>query len=54
MGAIRPEIENTCLLDWRQAVHPLLMFTLAKEKRKVVPLDIRLTSGEAYSDDFRA
>jgi DNA mismatch repair protein MutS2 len=43
MGAIRPEIENTCLLDWRQAVHPLLMFTLAKERRKVVPLDIRLT-----------
>lgn len=42
MGAIRPTTENTCLLDWRQAVHPVLKFNLEKEKRKVVPLDIRL------------
>lgn len=43
MGAIRPEMEKSCLIDWRQAVHPLLKFNLEKEKRKVVPLDIRLT-----------
>lgn len=43
MGAVIPILEKGCLLDWRQAVHPLLKFNLEKEKRKVVPLDIRLS-----------
>jgi len=43
MGAIKPVIDNQCLLEWDKAIHPLLKFNLEKEKRKVVPLDIRLT-----------
>lgn len=43
MGAIRPAISDTPLLDWKRAVHPLLKFSLEREKRSVVPLDIRLT-----------
>ena len=43
MGAINPVIDPGCLLDWNKAVHPLLKFNLEKEKRQVVPLDIRLT-----------
>ncbi len=44
MGAVKPLVEGQCVLDWHEAVHPLLKFALEKEKRKVVPLDIRLTS----------
>lgn len=44
MSAIRPELSDSCLIDWKKAVHPLLRFALEKEKRSVVPLDIRLTS----------
>lgn len=44
MGAVKPLFDGQCVLEWREAVHPLLKFALEKEKRKVVPLDIRLTS----------
>ena len=40
--AIRPEVENTTIIQWQQAVHPLLQKALKKEKRKIVPLDIQL------------
>lgn len=41
-GAIRPEIADSSRIDWRQAVHPLLMLSLRRENRSIVPLDIRL------------
>jgi DNA mismatch repair protein MutS2 len=41
-GAIRPDLYDESLLDWRQAVHPLLMLSLRRENRTIVPLDIRL------------
>ncbi|MGL4518388.1 MAG: endonuclease MutS2 [Phocaeicola sp.] len=41
--AIKPTIENTEVLAWRTAVHPLLQLSLAKQNKKVVPLDIELT-----------
>jgi len=41
-GALVPEIKEHPVIDWRQAVHPLLCRTLKKENRKVVPLDIKL------------
>lgn len=44
MGAIKPVIKDACLIDWQKAVHPLLKFALEKEKRVVIPLQIRLTS----------
>lgn len=41
-GALRPDLYDESLLDWRQAVHPLLMLSLRRENRTIVPLDIRL------------
>jgi DNA mismatch repair protein MutS2 len=41
-GAIRPEISDQSQIDWRQAVHPLLMLSLRRENRTIVPLDIFL------------
>lgn len=41
-GAIRPEIADLSQISWRQAVHPLLMLSLRRENRTIVPLDIHL------------
>ncbi len=41
--AIKPELSNKPGLEWKNAVHPLLMISLRKENRKIVPLNIRLT-----------
>lgn len=41
-GSLKPALEDEQLLDWRLAVHPLLQFALAKQGKKVVPLDILL------------
>jgi DNA mismatch repair protein MutS2 len=43
-NAIKPEFAAYPVIDWLQAIHPLLMKTLKREKRKIVPLNIRLTS----------
>ncbi|GAB1454619.1 hypothetical protein MASR2M47_46750 [Draconibacterium sp.] len=43
-SAIKPEFSANPIIDWQQAIHPLLMKTLKREKRKIVPLNIRLTS----------
>jgi DNA mismatch repair protein MutS2 len=43
-GAIKPEFAENPIIDWQQAIHPLLMKTLKREKRKIVPLNIRLTA----------
>lgn len=40
--AIRPTVINKQLLNWDTAVHPLLARALAKQNKKVVPLDIKL------------
>ncbi|MCD6200916.1 MAG: Smr/MutS family protein [Bacteroidales bacterium] len=45
-GALVPEMQAHPVIDWRQAVHPLLYRTLKKENRKVVPLDIKLDEQE--------
>ena len=41
-SALKPAIENRQVIDWRQAVHPLLQLSLARHGKKVVPLDIEL------------
>jgi DNA mismatch repair protein MutS2 len=41
-GGIKPIADEGQVLDWRQAVHPLLQLSLAKHGKKVVPLDITL------------
>ncbi len=42
-NSIKPEFAANPVIDWQQAIHPLLMKTLKREKRKIVPLNIRLT-----------
>jgi len=42
-NAILPEFSNKPVIDWNEAIHPLLMQALKRENRKIVPLDIRLT-----------
>jgi DNA mismatch repair protein MutS2 len=39
---IKPEIKNEPFFDWQRAKHPLLTQALKKEKREVVPLNLRL------------
>lgn len=43
---IKPALENTQILDWTTAIHPLLQLSLAKHGKKVVPLDIELHKGQ--------
>ena len=40
--AIIPEVGSKPLIDWTQAIHPLLAINLQAQGRKVVPLDITL------------
>jgi DNA mismatch repair protein MutS2 len=42
INAIKPKTDAVCQLEWRQAVHPLLLLSLEKQGKKVVPLDIEL------------
>jgi len=44
INGIKPALENEELLDWRMAIHPLLQLSLARQGKKVVPLDIELNS----------
>lgn len=43
-NAINPDLSNSTIINWVNAVHPLLYKTLQKENRKIVPLDISLTT----------
>ena len=45
-SAIKPLIENTCVIDWKQAMHPLLYLSLQKQGKAIVPLDIHLNKKE--------
>lgn len=44
LGAIKPQLENKCVLEWENAIHPLLYFSLKKQEKKIVPLAISLHS----------
>ena len=46
LHAIEPQVHDHPMIDWRQAVHPLLALSLARQDKKVVPLDITLTPEE--------
>lgn len=43
MGAIRPQVKNEQLFDWREARHPLLYLAYKAEKKEVVPLSFHLS-----------
>ena len=42
MKGIKPAFEDAQVIDWSEAVHPLLRMSLEKHGKKVVPLDIEL------------
>ena len=42
VGAVKPGMSSSQIVDWSNAVHPLLKLSLEKHGKKVVPLDIRL------------
>ena len=41
---IKPQLTDTQELDWYHAQHPILLLSLKKQNKKVVPLDISLTA----------
>ncbi len=43
-GAIMPDVQDEPMIDWVEARHPLLMMSLQKHGKKVVPLDISVNS----------
>lgn len=44
INAIRPRMEDSPSLDWVKAVHPLLMLSLRKQHKEVVPLTLNLNA----------
>lgn len=42
INAIKPRVDNDCLLEWQKAVHPILYLSLLKQQKQIVPLDITL------------
>ena len=42
INGIKPAIGNKTVVDWSDAIHPLLFLSLKKQDKKVVPLDIEL------------
>ena len=40
--SIKPVFENKQIIDWGEAIHPLLQSSLAKHNKKIVPLNIIL------------
>ncbi len=46
LHAVAPQMTDHPMIDWRQAVHPLLAQSLARQDKKVVPLDITLTPSQ--------
>lgn len=46
IGGIEPEVGKYPLIDWIEAIHPLLRLSLEKQGKKVVPLEIMLTKNK--------
>ncbi len=42
INAIKPQLQENSILDYRYAIHPLLYLNLKKEGKKVVPLDLEI------------
>lgn len=42
INAIKPRVNNECLLEWNKAIHPILYLSLLKQQKQIVPLDIVL------------
>lgn len=44
LEATKPTLERKSVIDWVEAVHPLLRQTLARHGKSIVPLDVKLDS----------
>lgn len=44
IGAVKPLLKEAQMLDWSQAIHPLLRLSFEHKGQRVVPLDIELKS----------
>lgn len=44
IDATLPHLHDVPMVDWQQAQHPLLLLTLKKTSKKVVPLDVKLNA----------
>lgn len=42
LKSIRPIVHDKCIIQWFSARHPLLFFSLQKQGKEIVPLDIKL------------
>ncbi|SMG10419.1 DNA mismatch repair protein MutS2 [Marivirga sericea] len=42
IGAVLPQLENSRIIEYRNAEHPLLKLSLAENNKKVIPLSIQL------------
>jgi len=43
LGAVKPALSDKPLINWQQAIHPLLMISLKQQGRSIVSQDIRLS-----------
>ncbi len=43
---LKPNLEQAEIIDWTDAIHPLLYLSLAKHDKKVVPLEIELHTNQ--------
>jgi DNA mismatch repair protein MutS2 len=50
MQAFEPQVKAEPYIDWIRAIHPLLQRSLAKQDKKVVPLDILLKNVEMRNE----
>ncbi len=50
MQAFEPQVMGVPYIDWIRAIHPLLQRSLAKQDKKVVPLDILLKNVEMRNE----
>ncbi|MBE0638540.1 MAG: Smr/MutS family protein [Bacteroidales bacterium] len=46
INAVKPLMNETTLIQWQQAIHPLLFLVHQKQKKSVEPLDISLDSDD--------
>ncbi len=46
IGGQMPHLEQNAEIDWFHAVHPVLLLSLRKQGKEIVPLDIRLTASD--------
>jgi len=44
INAVKPKLQNSQIVEWHHAIHPLLDLSLRKEHKKAYPLDILLNS----------